>query len=241
MTTALFRAHPPPSANNSLAPTVAGGQEPSNKSGCAWCDFPGREAARRVGRHRDPLSVPGEVVVDVNACGVCHTEQTYREGTRRPYPISVSSTQRFVRIRQARSAACAQRSMPATTHRIASTCCWVRPHGGSPTASCLTPVGNCQFSADVRHTKWNTAIKQAGVPPLTIHDLRHTYASLARAAGAELRFVQRTLGHSSPVVTANIYSDLYDSELNSVATNLDRIHENSAFPTGQEPDTKKNP
>ena len=53
-----------------------------------------------------------------------------------------------------------------------------------------------------RHTKWNTAIKQAGVAPLTIHDLRHTYASLARAAGADLRFVQRTLGHSSPVVTA---------------------------------------
>ena len=92
-----------------------------------------------------------------------------------------------------------------------------------------------------RHTKWNTAIKQAGVAPLTIHDLRHTYASLARAAGADLRFVQRTLGHSSPVVTANIYSDLYDSELDTVATNLDRMHENSAFPTGQEPDTNKNP
>ena len=92
-----------------------------------------------------------------------------------------------------------------------------------------------------RHTKWNTAIKQAGVAPLTIHDLRHTYASLARAAGADLRFVQRTLGHSSPVVTANIYSDLYDSELDTVATNLDRMHENSAFPAGQEPDTNKNP
>jgi integrase len=59
---------------------------------------------------------------------------------------------------------------------------------------------------------WNTAIKQAGVAPLTIRDLRHTYASMARAAGADLRFVQRTLGHSSPVVTANIDSDLYDSE-----------------------------
>ena len=85
-----------------------------------------------------------------------------------------------------------------------------------------------------RDTKWNTAIKQAGVAPLTIHDLRHTYASLARAAGADLRFVQRTLGHSSPVVTANIYCDLYDSELDTVATNLDRMHENNALPTGQD-------
>jgi integrase len=78
-------------------------------------------------------------------------------------------------------------------------------------------------------------------PPATTHDLRHSYASLARAAGADLRFVHRTLGHSSPVVTTNISSDLYDSELNTVATNLDRMHENSAFPTGQEPDTNKNP
>jgi hypothetical protein len=36
-----------------------------------------------------------------------------------------------------------------------------------------------------------------------------------------------------------IYSDLYDSELDTVATNLDGMHENSAFPTGQIPDKKK--
>ena len=41
------------------------------------------------------------------------------------------------------------------------------------------------------------------------------------------------------MVTANIYSDLYDSELDTVATNLDRMHENNASPTGQEPDTRK--
>jgi hypothetical protein len=34
---------------------------------------------------------------------------------------------------------------------------------------------------------------------------------------------------------------LRDSELDTVATNLDRMHENSAFPTGQEPDINKNP
>jgi integrase len=38
-----------------------------------------------------------------------------------------------------------------------------------------------------RHTKWNTAIKQAGVAPLTIHDLRHTYASMVAAGQARER------------------------------------------------------
>jgi hypothetical protein len=32
------------------------------------------------------------------------------------------------------------------------------------------------------------------------------------------------MGHSTPTVTANIYSDLYSDELDQVATNLDRLH-----------------
>ena len=53
---------------------------------------------------------------------------------------------------------------------------------------------------------------------MTIHDLRHTYASLARKSGADLRYAHKTMGHSTPTVTANIYSDLYADELNQVAT-----------------------
>jgi integrase len=88
-----------------------------------------------------------------------------------------------------------------------------------------------------RHTHWNEALKKTKLAPLTIHDLRHTYASLARASGADLRYVQKTMGHSTPTVTANIYSDLYSDELDHVATNLDRLHDvakNKA--NGQEPD-----
>jgi integrase len=74
-----------------------------------------------------------------------------------------------------------------------------------------------------RHTHWNKALKKTDLAPLTIHDLRHTYASLARKSGADLRYVQKTMGHSTPTVTANIYSDLYADELDHVATNLDRL------------------
>jgi integrase len=89
-----------------------------------------------------------------------------------------------------------------------------------------------------RHTHWNKAIKKTGLAPLTIHDLRHTYASLARKSGADLRYVQKTMGHSTPTVTANIYSDLYADELDQVATNLDQLHatEIHTRKTGQKPD-----
>jgi len=89
-----------------------------------------------------------------------------------------------------------------------------------------------------RHTHWNKVLKKTRLAPLTIHDLRHTYASLARKSGADLRYVQKTMGHSTPTVTANIYSDLYADELDQVATNLDQLHATEIHTpkTGQEPD-----
>ena len=84
-----------------------------------------------------------------------------------------------------------------------------------------------------RHTHWKKALEKLGRAPLKIHDLRHTYASLARSGGADLKWVQKTMGHSSITVTANIYADLYDNELDEVANVLDRVIE-----TGHAPDKK---
>lgn len=93
-----------------------------------------------------------------------------------------------------------------------------------------------------RRTDWTKALKETDLAPLTIHDLRHTYASLARASGADLRYVQKTMGHSTPTVTANIYSDLYSDELDHVATNLDRLHDVAKTKAnGQEPDNTNKP
>src|SRR5271166_10857 len=93
-----------------------------------------------------------------------------------------------------------------------------------------------------RHAHWSKALRTTKLAPLTIHDLRHTYASLARKSGADLRYVQKTMGHSTPTVTANVYSDLYSDELDHVATNLDRLHDSAANQAnGQEPDTPKQP
>lgn len=93
-----------------------------------------------------------------------------------------------------------------------------------------------------RHVHWSRALQTTQLAPLTIHDLRHTYASLARASGADLRYVQKTMGHSTPTVTANIYSDLYSDELDHVAANLDRLNSSVANQAnGQEPDTPEHP
>lgn len=59
------------------------------------------------------------------------------------------------------------------------------------------------------------------LPRVTPHDLRHTAASLAVSAGANVKAVQRMLGHASAAVTLDIYSDLFDDDLDGVATALD--------------------
>jgi integrase len=51
-------------------------------------------------------------------------------------------------------------------------------------------------------------LEKAGLPPLTFHELRHTFASLAFAAREHPGMVQKILGHSSIVQTMDTYSHL---------------------------------
>lgn len=56
----------------------------------------------------------------------------------------------------------------------------------------------------------------------TPHDLRHTAASLAISAGANVKAVQRMLGHASAAMTLDTYADLFDDDLDDVAVALDQ-------------------
>jgi integrase len=56
------------------------------------------------------------------------------------------------------------------------------------------------------------ALDKAGLQPVRWHDLRHTFASLLIAGGANITFVSRQLGHTSSQVTLNVYAHLLDRE-----------------------------
>ncbi|MBR3465120.1 MAG: tyrosine-type recombinase/integrase [Clostridiales bacterium] len=45
------------------------------------------------------------------------------------------------------------------------------------------------------------------VPYVTVHGLRHTYASLLISSGTDPRTAAAQLGHSSPSLTMNIYAN----------------------------------
>ena len=66
------------------------------------------------------------------------------------------------------------------------------------------------------------AVKRSGVPRITPHGLRHTSASLAVSAGANVKAVQHMLGHAKASMTLDVYSDLFPEVLDAVADAFDR-------------------
>ena len=69
---------------------------------------------------------------------------------------------------------------------------------GRPDGSVLRP--------DTLARRFRRAARAAGLPAIRFHDLRHTSASLALAAGVPIRVVSDRLGHSSTAITADLYT-----------------------------------
>jgi hypothetical protein len=49
-------------------------------------------------------------------------------------------------------------------------------------------------------------IAEAGLPVIRLHDHRHTNASIALAAGVDIKVVSDRLGHSTTAITADLYT-----------------------------------
>jgi integrase len=68
------------------------------------------------------------------------------------------------------------------------------------------------------------AVNRARVQKITPHDLRHTCASLAVSAGANVLALARMLGHKDASVTLRVYSDLFDTDLDALADVMDTAY-----------------
>ncbi|WP_018809196.1 tyrosine-type recombinase/integrase [Salinispora arenicola] len=51
-------------------------------------------------------------------------------------------------------------------------------------------------------------VRKAGLPPIRLRDLRHGAATIALAAGTEMKAVQDMLGHSSISLTSDTYTSV---------------------------------
>jgi integrase len=87
-----------------------------------------------------------------------------------------------------------------------------------------TPTGAPIRNSNFRRRVWRPALAEAKVESLKLHELRHSAASIMAALGWSLVEVQRQLGHSSLVVTADVYSHLWDEDRDELADRLDQLH-----------------
>lgn len=75
-------------------------------------------------------------------------------------------------------------------------------------------------------TKWfSDFVKRTGLPKVTVHSLRHTYASLMIADGVPLVVVSHQLGHAQTSTTANIYAHVIASAEAKAAQTFDKFND----------------
>jgi integrase len=77
--------------------------------------------------------------------------------------------------------------------------------GVEPSGYVLTDLHGQPLRPEYLYYMFQKLTKTADLPPIRLHDLRHTAASLALEAGADLKVVSDQLGHSSIVLTADTY------------------------------------
>jgi integrase len=106
------------------------------------------------------------------------------------------------------------------------------------------PDGSPLHPADVAD-EFTRLIKLADLPPITLHGLRHGAATLALAAGVDIKVIQHMLRHSSIKVTMDLYTnvgnELLDDAAAKVAGAIPRkpLHQACALglPSGSRPTT----
>jgi integrase len=95
-------------------------------------------------------------------------------------------------------------------------------HSGNDLAF-SSPRGAILRLNNFRRRSFDRAAAVVGLPWLTPHMLRHTAASLAVSAGANVKAVQQMLGHASAAMTLDVYAGLFGDDLDAVADRLDEL------------------
>jgi integrase len=127
------------------------------------------------------------------------------ESSRRTLPLPPPVVQALVAERRRQAAA-----------RLAAGPAWQPP---IPDLVFTTATGQPRHGCVITHA-FQRRLRQAGLPHLRFHDLRHAAASLLAAGGVPLKAVSDLLGHSQIATTANIYSHISDAVRREVVDRL---------------------
>jgi hypothetical protein len=72
-------------------------------------------------------------------------------------------------------------------------------------------------------TLFATLVRTAGLPPIRLHDLRHSYATAALAAGVPVKVLSQRIGHADVGVTLAVYAHLMPGDDEDAARRVDAL------------------
>jgi Phage integrase family len=79
------------------------------------------------------------------------------------------------------------------------------------------------WKPDTSSNEFLRAVKASGLPKVSFHGLRHSYASISLRAGTPLKVVSEMLGHTTTAITADLYTHVLSDLKAAAADRLDAI------------------
>lgn len=70
---------------------------------------------------------------------------------------------------------------------------------------------------------FHTLTRRAGLPPIRLHDLRHSYATAALASGVPVKVVSQRIGHADIGVTLKVYAHVMPGDDEDAALRADAL------------------
>ena len=101
------------------------------------------------------------------------------------------------------------------------------------------PTGEPLQGTVVYKYHWQPTLKRLGLPPVRLHDCRHSAATLWLEAGLPLKLVQELLGHSSVAITGDVYSHILPAYRREAAVVLAAHLARASTRQAQKPDAAR--
>jgi integrase len=108
---------------------------------------------------------------------------------------------------------------------------WAAGQDWADSGYVFTQAGGLPIHPGYATQRFRILTAAAGLPPIRLHDLRHTAASLAHEAGMDLKVIQDQLGHASILTTADTYTSVLPAAQRRCAERTARLVQKAAHRT----------